>query len=128
MTRRLRILIVDDERIVCERLSAELERTGFLVEAFTDSHAALQRVATQCFDLVITDLKMPGTSGLDVLSYIRQNCPQTRVIVITGFATEETARQAIEDGAVDFIPKPFKMSQLRELVQRMAAEPTPQDT
>jgi DNA-binding NtrC family response regulator len=122
MGEKFRILIIDDEKIVCERLGAELERAGYQVEAFTESSEALQRIAAQRFDLVITDMKMRGPSGVEVLRFVNENCPQTRVIVITGFATVETAREALRGGAVDFIPKPFKMSQLRELVERIVSE------
>jgi len=117
-----RVLIIDDENIVCERLSMEMERAGFEVEAYTESSQALQRMASQHFDVVITDIKMQGPNGIEVMNFVRENHPSTRVIVITGFATVETAREALKGGAVDFIPKPFKMSQLRELVMRLAAE------
>lgn len=117
-----RILIIDDEKIVCDRLSMELERSGFEVEAYTESGQALQRISAQPFDLVITDIKMRGPNGIEVMNFVKENHPSTRVIVITGFATVETAREALKGGAVDFIPKPFKMSQLRELVLRLAAE------
>jgi len=122
MTARLRILVLDDERIVCERVQAMLEKLGFRVEAFTDSSRALDRIAVERFDVVITDLKMPGVGGIDVLSFVRQQHPATRVVVITGFATDESAQEALSRGAVDFIPKPFKLSHLRDLILRIAEE------
>lgn len=122
MKPNFRILVIDDEKIVCDRLTMELERAGFEVEAYTESEKALERMSAQPFDLVITDIKMRGPSGLEVMNFVKQNHPATRVIVITGFATVETAREVLRGGAVDFIPKPFKMSQLRELVERLAAE------
>jgi len=115
-----RILIVDDEKIVCERLSAEMERAGYEVEAFTGSSEALQRISEQYFDLIITDIKMRGPSGMDLMRFVTENYPQTKVIMITGFATVETAKQALKAGAVDFIAKPFKMRELRDLVTRLA--------
>ena len=122
-----RILVIDDEKTVCERLSVELERSGFEVEAYTESSQALERISSQHFDLVITDIKMRGPNGIEVMNFVNENHPTTRVIVITGFATVETAREALKGGAVDFIPKPFKMSELREFVQRLAAEKTKGD-
>jgi DNA-binding NtrC family response regulator len=119
-----RILVIDDEKIVCDRLSMELEREGFEVEAYTESEQALQRIEAQHFDLVITDIKMRGPNGIEVMNFVRENHPSAKVIVITGFATVETAREVLMGGAVDFIPKPFKMSKLRELVLRLAAEKT----
>jgi DNA-binding NtrC family response regulator len=119
-----RVLVIDDEKIVCERLSMELERAGLEVEAFTDSRRALERMSQQSFDLVITDIKMRGPNGIEVMNFVKENHASTRVLVITGFATVETAREVLKGGAVDFIPKPFKMSQLRELVLRLVAEKT----
>ncbi len=122
MKTRLRILIIDDEPIVCERLTHALEKFGFEVEAQTDSQAALDRVVEQRFDVLITDLKMRGPSGMDVLHFVRERHPATKVIVITGFATVETAREVMKGGAIDFIPKPFRMSQLRDLILRIVEE------
>jgi len=118
-----RVLIVDDEPIVCERLGAEMTKLGLEVETFTDSSAALERIAARRFDLVITDIKMRGPTGIEVMHFLRENYPATKVIVITGFATVETAREALKGGAVDFLPKPFKLSQLRDLVLSLAADP-----
>lgn len=121
MKPHFRVLIIDDEQIVCDRLSMELERAGMQVEAFTESAKALQRISEERFDLVITDIKMRGPDGIEVMTFVKENHPSTKVVVITGFATVETARQVLKGGAVDFIPKPFKISQLRELVLRLAA-------
>ncbi|MCX6543285.1 MAG: response regulator [Acidobacteria bacterium] len=119
MTARPRVLIVDDERIVCDRIGAELERLGLDVETDVDSTAALRRISERPFSLVITDIKMRGPTGIDLMHFVRENYPATKVIVITGFATKETAREALKGGAVDFIPKPFKMRYLRDLVLRI---------
>jgi DNA-binding NtrC family response regulator len=120
MTTKKRILVLDDEAIVCERLQPALERVGFIVETFTDSQAAVDRFSRQHFDILITDLKMQKPDGLDVLRFVRDQSADTKVIVITGFATVETAREALKSGAVDFLPKPFKISQLRDLVLRIS--------
>jgi DNA-binding NtrC family response regulator len=128
MKANFHVLVIDDEKIVCDRLSTELERAGFVVEAYMDSAQALQRLAAEHFDLVITDIRMCGPSGIEVMNHVRDNHPMTKVIVITGFATVETAREVLKAGAVDFIPKPFKMNQLRELVLRLATETPPRDS
>jgi two-component system response regulator PilR (NtrC family) len=70
------------------------------------------------YDVLITDLKMSGPSGLDVLRFVKEQAPGTRVIVITGYATAEQAKESMKGGAVDFIAKPFRISQLRELIAR----------
>ncbi len=118
----LRILVIDDQRIVCERLSGELSRLGFTVEATMDSADAMARLETERFDVVVTDLKMHGPSGMEVLARVRERWPDTKVIVITGFATVETAREALHGGAVDFLAKPFRLAELRELVLKIAEE------
>jgi DNA-binding NtrC family response regulator len=123
-----RILILDDERIVCDRLKPALEKLGFVVEAYTDSERAVTRLAEQRFDVLVTDLKMPGLGGMDVLTFARENCISTKVIVITGFATTDTAERALAQGAVEFIPKPFKMSHLRDLIVRIAGAPRPPES
>ena len=123
-----RILILDDERIVCDRLKPALEKLGFVVEAYTDSERAVTRLTEQRFDVLVTDLKMPGIGGMDVLTFARENCVSTKVIVITGFATTDTAERALAQGAVEFIPKPFKMSHLRDLIVRIAGEPHPPES
>jgi DNA-binding NtrC family response regulator len=120
--RQIEICIVDDEQIVCERLQPVLENNGFLVESFTDSKAAMERLSEKEFDILITDLKMAHLDGIELLKYARERFPRIRVVVITGFATVETARQAMKGGAVDFIAKPFRLSYLRELMLKIAQE------
>ena len=116
------VCIVDDEQIVCERLQPVLEKNGFLVESFTDSKSARERLSQKKFDILITDLKMAPPDGIELLQYARQRFPDIRVVIITGFATVETARQAMKGGAVDFIAKPFRLSHLRDLVLKIARE------
>ena len=122
MDREIEICVIDDEQIVCERLRPELERVGFNVETFTDSTAALGRLSEKKFDILITDVKMAGPSGLDLMRYVKEHSNETRVIIITGFATVETAREAMKGGAVDFIAKPFRLSMLLELVNKISEE------
>ena len=111
-----RILIVDDEKIVCERLKPPLERLGFEVETFTDSEAAASQLRLRRFDVLVTDLKMAHPDGLELLRMVRQTSPSTHVVVITGYPTIDAARETMKGGAVDFIPKPFKISQIRSLI------------
>ena len=113
-----KILILDDEPIVGDRLKPALEKCGYDVETQTDSQAAIDQLAQARYDVLITDLKMSGPSGLDVLRFVKEQTPSTRVIVITGYATAEQAKESMKGGAVDFIAKPFRISQLRELIAR----------
>jgi len=114
-----KVIILDDEPIVCQRLKPALEKVGFYVETYTESRKVLERFNETKFDVLVTDLKMRKPDGLEVMSYIRENSPATKVIVITGFATVDTATEALKQGAVDFIAKPFKISRLRDLIVKI---------
>jgi DNA-binding NtrC family response regulator len=112
------VMVLDDEPIVGDRLRPALEKDGFNVEVFTDSTAALERLKEKSFSVLVTDVKMKGPSGMDVLRFVRENAPSTQVIVITGYATIETSHEAGALGAVQFIPKPFRMKDLVKLVSK----------
>jgi DNA-binding NtrC family response regulator len=114
-----KVAILDDEPIVCERLKQALEKIGFYVETFGESQTLLDSLADGKFEVLVTDLKMRKPDGLDVLNYVRQHSPGTKVIVITGFATAHTANEAMKAGAVDFIAKPFKISHLRDIIAKI---------
>jgi DNA-binding NtrC family response regulator len=114
------VLVLDDEAIVCERIKEHLEKRGFVVEAFTESPKALDRLAAKTFDVVVTDFKMAGPTGLDVLRLVKQRSPATQVIIITGFASIETANEAEIVGAFDFICKPFQLEDIHTLVKKAA--------
>ena len=104
---RGRILIVDDEPAMCEALATELEGRDFGVIARTSADAALKAFASEELDVVVTDLKMPGTSGIALCERIVANRPDVPVIVVTAFGSLETATAAIRAGAYDFITKPL---------------------
>jgi DNA-binding NtrC family response regulator len=115
---KLRILVLDDEPIVCKRLKPALEKQGYLVDTFTQSAAAMQQIQEAVYDIIITDLKMKGVDGMQFLEEAKRRSPRTEVIVITGFATMETAKESFHKGVFDFIAKPFKLSELQEVVTR----------
>ncbi|MBW1998695.1 MAG: response regulator [Deltaproteobacteria bacterium] len=112
------ICILDDEQIVGDRLKPELEDDGYDVEVFTDSASALERVNETCFDVFITDLKMEGVDGMGFLERVKEKCPGSEVIIITGYGSIESAREALIKGAYDFIAKPFRISDIRAAVKR----------
>jgi DNA-binding NtrC family response regulator len=116
-----KVVVLDDEPIVCECLKPALEKAGFLVETYTNSQELIDRLAKEHFDVLVTDLKMRKPDGLDVMRFVQQQHPSTKVIIITGFATVETATEALKGGAVDFIAKPFKISQLRDLILKVTS-------
>jgi DNA-binding NtrC family response regulator len=117
-----RILVLDDEPIVCDRLKPALEKLGFQVDAFTQSQDAVQRLMEQRYDVLVTDLKMQKPDGLEVMDFVKQNSPGTKVVIITGFATADTARETMKSGAADFIAKPFKIRDLCNLIVRLTSE------
>ena len=117
----LQILVLDDEPIVGKRLKTALEKNGHAVEVFEDSRAALQRLDEREFDIIVTDVRMEEVDGIQVLEHVLERSARTKVIVITGYATVEVAREALAKGAFDFIAKPFKPDDLREVISRAAA-------
>ena len=117
---KLQVMILDDEPIVGKRLKPTLTKSGFEVEVFLDPNEALARLSQKEFDVVVTDLRMEGVDGIHILEYIMDKCEHTRVILITGYATVEVAREALVKGAFDFIAKPFKPKDLTAVVNKAA--------
>ena len=108
VTAQAKILIVEDERLIREVLSGELRKAGHSVVTAADGQEALQIIGTDIFDLVITDLKMPGRiGGMEILGAVKEISPDTVVIVITAFATFAVGVEAMKLGAYDVLPKPF---------------------
>ena len=115
-----RVMVVDDEAIVCDRLKDHLEKNDLRVTTFTDSREALTALDEGRYHVVVTDLKMAGATGLDVLHSIRQRGHPTEVIIITGYASMEAAREAEAVGAYDFVCKPFELKDLTKKVKKAA--------
>jgi|UniRef100_A0A7C3Z252 DNA-binding NtrC family response regulator len=120
--RKLKVMVLDDEPIVCKRLQPALEKLGFEVDTFTQSLEALHHIKENKYDIIITDLKMKGIDGMAFLQEAKKQHPTTEVIVITGFATLETAKESFQKGVFDFIAKPFKLSEIQEVVTKAAAK------
>ncbi|HXX92879.1 MAG TPA: sigma-54 dependent transcriptional regulator [Planctomycetota bacterium] len=113
-----RILIVDDEAILRDAMAEALRRGGHGVDAFEAGRPAMERFAQESFDLVISDLKMPGMDGMAVLEECRRLAADVPVVIITAHGTVESAVGAMKKGAYDFIIKPFKLDELELLVGR----------
>lgn len=116
----IRILIVDDERDIRDASERILSRLGFQLVTAKRGEEALQVFKEAHPAIVLLDLKMPGMDGMEVLKHLRERDPSILVIVITGYATVETAIEAMKRGAYDFISKPFEPDQLRIVVNRAA--------
>jgi two-component system, OmpR family, phosphate regulon sensor histidine kinase PhoR len=115
---KLMVLVVDDEQSIRDGSRRILERMGFTVFTAKNGEEGLEAIDRQDISIVLLDLKMPGIDGMEVLRRIRETNSRILVIVITGFATLETAIEAMKRGAYDFIPKPFEPDQLRIVVNR----------
>ena len=117
---RINVMIVDDEPIVGKRLKPALSKHGFDVEVFESPTEALKRLGEKEFDIVVTDLRMEEVDGIQVLEHIMSSKSNTRVVLITGYATVEVAREALVKGAFDFIAKPFKPKDLKAVINKAA--------
>ncbi|MCB2185144.1 MAG: sigma-54 dependent transcriptional regulator [Deltaproteobacteria bacterium] len=112
---KARVAIIDDEPMVLKRLERALEKEGFAVECFPDGRPYLERLAREPFDIIFTDLRMPGPDGMEVLKESKARREASEVIVITGHGTIESAIQAMKLGAYHYVTKPFKLEEIRHL-------------
>jgi len=113
-----RILIVDDELSMREFLSILLEREGYEVAVAADAEEALGQIDGSLFDLVISDVQMPGLNGIELLARIKQMAPDTAVLMVTAFSTADQAVEAMKLGAYDYISKPFKNEEIKVLISK----------
>ncbi|PYM76119.1 MAG: DNA-binding response regulator [Candidatus Rokuibacteriota bacterium] len=112
------LLIADDDPGLRESLERTLTREGYRVVLASDGRAALERVQAGGIDLIVTDLRMPGLTGLDLLRAAKAIMPDVDVILLTAFGTVEEAVKAMKDGAYDFLTKPFRREQLIKLIDK----------
>jgi len=112
------ILVVDDEMGIREGCKRALAEEGYAVDLAEDGTIGLQKVKEKSYDLILMDLMMPGIGGLDLIKKVREIDPEVIVVVITGYATIETAVEATKRGAYDYLPKPFTPETLAVLVKR----------
>ena len=116
-----KILVVDDEQSLRDVLSIMLKRAGYAVTSVADGEEAIEYVNKEIFDLVITDLRMPKVDGMEVLKAVKSASPETVVLIITAFATADSAVEAMKQGAYDYLTKPFQVDEV-QLIVRNALE------
>lgn len=116
-----KILVVDDEQSLREVLSIMLKRTGYAVTSAADGEEAIELLNKDIFDLVITDLRMPKIDGMEVLKAAKSASPETVVLLITAFASADSAVEAMKQGAYDYLTKPFQVDEV-QLIIRNALE------
>jgi bidirectional [NiFe] hydrogenase diaphorase subunit len=111
------ILLVEDEAVMRESVRDWLTDVGYQVETVEDGEQALKTIAEQEFGLLILDLRLPGKDGLEVLQEARTKYPKLKGVIITAYPSVETAVEALKRGAVDYLPKPFDLNQLEEIIR-----------
>lgn len=119
MSPRSKILVADDEKLVRWSIAQALIKEGYEVVVAASGKETVELASQNDFDLIITDLKMADVEGLEVLKGIRQVKADSKVIVITAYATDNLARDSLEEGASLFMPKPFDLNQMKEVVNRI---------
>ena len=117
-----RILVIDDELLICQNCVRVLSKMEYEVEYALNGYDALKMVEKKGFDVIITDLKMSGLGGMEVLRRVKEGHPDTIVIVITGYASVSSAVEVMKTGAFDYLPKPFTPNELRAVVRQAMTE------
>jgi FixJ family two-component response regulator len=112
------ILVIDDEQIVHESVRRILEEEGYRVDGALRVDQALEKLANQSYDIVLTDLMMPERNGIEAVEAVARDHPETGVVVFTGFATVDSAVNSMKLGALDYLPKPFTPDELIEVMKR----------
>ena len=117
-TKNMNVLVVDDEKDIREGCERILTRMDFNVLMAKKGEDALKIIDSESVEITLLDLKMPGMDGMEVLQKIREKNTDILVIVITGFATMETAKESFKKGVFDFLAKPFKLGEIKEVVAK----------
>jgi DNA-binding NtrC family response regulator len=118
-SKSLRVLVVDDERLSRHTSASQLRSAGFESRAVENAERALEALRAERWDVVLCDLRMPGMSGIELLRTIRREFPGVAVILMTAYATAATATAAMQDGAADYLTKPFRFEELRERLDKL---------
>jgi DNA-binding NtrC family response regulator len=119
MEKSVNIMVVDDEEIVRDSLSSWLEEDGYSVEAVESGKKALERLPAKTWDLMLVDLKMPGMDGIQLMEEVRKTNPEVLVIIMTAYATVDTAVKAMKKGAYDYFVKPFNPDDISLTIRKI---------
>ncbi|RPJ10668.1 MAG: sigma-54-dependent Fis family transcriptional regulator, partial [Desulfobacteraceae bacterium] len=122
MNTQERIMVVDDEKGICQNVEKILSKNNYEVICALNAAEALERMKTESFDLIISDIVMPGMNGLELLKQVKSEWPNTRALIMTAYASTDTALKAIRLGALDYVSKPFTPDELRTVVQKAMAD------
>ncbi len=116
-----KIMVVDDEERICENIEKILSKNNYEVVHAVSADEAIEKMAKESFSLLISDIVMPGKNGLELLKLVKEEWPLTKAVMITAYASTDTAMKAIRMGALDYIPKPFTPDELRATVEKVLA-------
>jgi len=112
-----RLLIVEDEETLCESLKRVLVREGYIVDTFNSAEAVMDVFEERSYDLIITDIILPGITGIELLKRIKERLPDQIVIIMTAYASLETAVEALRTGAYDYVVKPVMHEEIKQIVK-----------
>lgn len=121
------LLIIDDEPKMCNVLARMLARDGYAVDWTDSPPRAISLLDARSFDIILCDLRMPGLSGIDILEHAKRRNPATDFVIMTAYATPQTAVESMKKGAIDYLIKPFSIDELRTLIRRIEATRPPDD-
>ncbi len=117
MNTKARIMVVDDEKQICENVAKILRKNNYEIETANSADEALEKMARESYSLLISDIVMPGKNGLELLNLVKTQWPLTKAVMMTAYASTDTAMKAIRLGALDYVPKPFTPNELRRTVE-----------
>ncbi|MBC8177168.1 MAG: response regulator [Desulfobacteraceae bacterium] len=121
MESNAKILVIDDEIKICDNVEKILSKSGFEVAKALSAREAMEKMAKEAFSLLISDIVMPETNGLELLRLVKEQWPLSKVIMMTAYASTDTAMKAVRMGALDYVPKPFTPDELRSTVKKALA-------
>lgn len=122
MTEKQKILVVDDEKHICDNVGKILAKSNYEVDKAQSAHEALEKLSKEPFSMILSDMVMPGMNGLELLKRVKKDWPLTKALIMTAYGSTDTAVKAMQLGALDYISKPFTPEELREIINLAAAE------
>ncbi len=114
----IKILVVDDERVVIRSVEMVLKAEGYNIEGASSGKDAILKIEQHDYNLVLTDLNMPEMDGITLIRWLRQKKPEVGIVILTGYPSQETIKEALELGIIDYVPKPFTPAVLVDVTQR----------
>ena len=118
MASNIKFLVVDDEKVIVRSVQMILKAEGYDIEGASSGKDAILKMEQNSYDLVLTDLMMPEMDGISLIRWLKENRPDVGVVILTGYPSQETIKEALELGIIDYVPKPFTPAVLLDVTQR----------